>query len=242
MDTGQPSRGAQPTLAESRSRSYWLLSGFFLTRPDPNVIDDLRARLEPARAFWSISPLLKRLADAIADREGDDLPQRLAIEYTRLFGGLREGYGPAPPYESMYRENRLHGESTMDVVRMYADAGFAVVDETIAPQDHVGVELKFMALLCNEEIGAWEQGDEAAVADLWERESLFLSNHLLAWGPDFCQRIEADSREPFYGAAAALTEAILVADAQLLSEVQAEAGFSAKPISSPQVMTDDLTG
>ncbi len=47
----------------------------------------------------------------------------LAVERTRLLAGLAANYGAAPPYESVFRENKLPGESSIAVATAYAEAG-----------------------------------------------------------------------------------------------------------------------
>lgn len=210
-------------VAESRSRTYWLAAGFFLTAPARDVIDGLKMQLGELQASAD-AKVPQAAMDLAGSLDGVDL-ERLEVEYTRLFCGIQDGYGPPPPYESLYREGRLMGDSTQDVIGMYGAAGFGMIEQTVSPQDHIGAELKFMSMLCYEEAGALEQGDEAAVRRLWAHQEAFLDRHLAAWVPDYCRRIEAESREPFYAAAAALTEKILAADRSLLAEYVGERGF-----------------
>jgi TorA maturation chaperone TorD len=151
------------------------------------------------------------------DIEG--LAARLAVEYTRLFRGLRDGYGPPPPYESLYRGSRLMGGVTVAVVGRYAEAGFGVIDEAVGPQDHIAAELKFMSLLCYDEIAAWDRDDRGAAVLGWGLQRRFLDEHLLRWVPGYCRRIKSESVEPFYAGAAMITEKALAADRALLGDL-----------------------
>ena len=69
--------------AEERSRVYWFLSDCFLQAPT-----------EITSEIWQVLQLS-------ANKSG---PMELRKEFTRLFRGIQEGYGPPPPYESRYRQ------------------------------------------------------------------------------------------------------------------------------------------
>ena len=207
-------------IAEGRSASYWFLGGLFLTRPERPFLADLRARFTAWDGSEEVEAGLALVRDALDAAEGDGLADRLCVEYTRLFRGIRQGYGPAPPYESVHRESRLVGEATVDVTRAYAEAGFGAIDPGAGPQDHLGVELKFLSLLCHEEKGAWERGDRQAGRDWWRRQAGFLDRHLLAWAPAYCGALAQDSREPFYKGVALATGSHLGADRSLIDRLR----------------------
>jgi len=137
-------------------------------------------------------------------------PAELIPEYHRLFVG--PAGLPAPPYESVYREDwRVMGESTVDVMRQYAEAGYTLVPTFKDLPDHVAAELAFMALLAEEESKAW-RGEDASAALLWlGRERAFLESHLTRWLPAFCDRLLTSTEAPFYrGLATALWDFVRV--------------------------------
>lgn len=200
--------------AASRSRTYWLVSELYLGRPTGASLKDLREHLDGlAREAGEEFP-----AEWAALRDGldADSAHALAVEHTRLFGGLHASNGPAPPYESVHRESQLLGDTTFAVVRAYADAGFGAIFPQAGPQDHLGVELRFMALAAHEEMQAWTSEERAAAADLLECQLSFLETHLLAWAPAYGQSLVSKARAPFYAALGALTERILVDDHDLM--------------------------
>ena len=193
--------------AEVRSRTWWLLSRFYLERPEPAFLAELAAAFAAgagaggAGAGDDIAALLETLRDAGSPA----VTQRLCVEYTRLLRGLREGQGPPPPYESVYRGYTPGGDLTLAVRHRYRDAGFGDVEPRVGPQDHVAAELRFLALLALREGEAWHAGDiEAALRRVAQQQG-FLDVHLLAWLPTLVARIEAEAREPFYRSAARLT-------------------------------------
>ena len=208
-------------IAASRSRTYWLLSDVYLHRPDAGCMERVRVALgdsAPAvpEAAGDIFDGLRETLHAIGD-------ERLLVEHTRLFGGLREGYGPPPPFESVHRQSRVPGDITTAVLRAYAAAGFGIIHAGAGPQDHLGVELRFMALAAHDELEAWRRGDDdAAIANL-ARQGAFLEQHLRAWVPGYCRRLAEQAREPFYTEIAKLTGRVIEDDHALVSAMLADA-------------------
>jgi TorA maturation chaperone TorD/NAD-dependent dihydropyrimidine dehydrogenase PreA subunit len=129
-------------------------------------------------------------------------------EFTRLF--LGPGRPVAHPYESVYREGRTMGESTLDVRRRLAGEGLAPSGQTLP--DYVGIELAFMAHLAAREALDWDAGDrDEALRRLIQEES-FLRDHLGTWLPQFCHRILAGRPLTHYAKLAQRAEAFVTRD------------------------------
>ncbi len=109
----------------------------------------------------------------------------LEQEFTRLF--LGPGRPVAHPYESVYREGRTMGNTTLDVRQWLAGEGLTPSDRSLP--DHVGVELAFMSHLAACEARAWDAGDEAGAQDYVVRQGDFMREHLAVWLPQFCRRV-----------------------------------------------------
>ncbi len=208
-------------VARERSQVYWFLSTFYTTRPDARFFADLAGRVAALEAAGTdpAGEGVDHLRSALNEPDAGGLAERLTVEYTRLFRGLSANYGPPPPYESLYRGSQLMGEVTAAVMARYAAAGFGVIDEDLGPQDHIGAELKFMALLCHDEIAAWERADRDAAARSWKLQREFLAKHLLRWVPAYCRRLQEESVERFYIGAALLTEHAVIADNGVLDDL-----------------------
>lgn len=202
--------------AADRSRIYWMLSRFFVEPPAASFLAEL-GMASGAHGEEAEPGLVRAMAELRQSLEGGDfesMSEGLRAEFTRLFRGIQEGYGPPPPYESLYREGRLMGETTEAVQSQYRNQGFGVIDETVGPQDHIGAELKFLAFLCHRESEAWRQGDSEGGKACLTAQGEFLERHLLRWAPDFCQRVQAESGAPFYRAVAELTAISLDQDSR----------------------------
>lgn len=199
--------------AESRSRFYWWLAGWLLEVPTHAALQSVREMeefddlLAPELVLALRSLVAAARTVSAAERE-----TRLGAEFTYLIGGLSRDAAPPPPFESVWREDRLVGEATLAVLDAYQQAGFAEIDVTVGPQDHLAVELKFMSLLALREQQAWLTASRIAAEARVIQQRDFLDRHLLIWVPPWVARIVRDSREPFYRHLAELIGAFLKVD------------------------------
>jgi TorA maturation chaperone TorD len=138
--------------------------------------------------------LVWELADAVQAAEAE----ALLDEYERLFVG--PGRAPCQPYESLWRDDAprreqgmLMGRAAGDVAALYAELDLVVSPRAHELPDHVAVEWEAVAY-------AIETGADDVVRRL-------LAEHLAVWLPPFCAAVQAEAREPFYVALAALTPA-----------------------------------
>jgi TorA maturation chaperone TorD len=204
--------------AVARSAAYWLLADLFLTCPDEAFVARLRGSIAPAAEPGLTNPMLEELTglrDALpANSAGISA---LAVEYTRLFGALSKSYGPPPPYETVHRGSSLSTDATAAVSEFYAAAGLVPTDQA-APPDHLGVELRFLALLCHEEAEAWQRGSDAEAAQLRQQQRDFLDRHLLRWVPAYFDLVQANTKHPFYLRLTALAGRILAKDEMAIED------------------------
>lgn len=202
--------------AEERSKIYLLLSMLYYERPSGEFIKKLRSRDFIENLRVALSQGAERLTNALQEIEAFlvsraaasevMLIEELAVDFTRLFRGLKRGYGPPPPFESVYRgEGRIMGEWTSEVVKKYAKADFSIPDEAGVPPDYIGLELRFMAVLCQAEAGAWMKGESEMAAEFIEEEQRFLNEHPRVWMYDFCESMDKEARTGFYKGLAGLT-------------------------------------
>ena len=133
----------------------------------------------------------------------------LEREFTRLF--LGPGRPVAHPYESVYREGRTMGDTTLDVRRRMAQENMAPAGRTLP--DHVSIELAFMAHLAAREARAWDDGDDNQARDYLARQESFLQDHLTAWLPQFCRRVLVGNPHAHYTDLARCTQDFVSADA-----------------------------
>ena len=205
-------------LARQRSRTYWWLSDLFLEAPDQSGIADLLGRAREAAGSNDGLPLHEQLQEVASTLERADA-SALAVEHARLFAGMGASYGAVPPYESMQAANEPREDRVTNVTAAYREAGFERIDVPAVPQDHLAVELRFMALLAANESEAWNGSAVDEARALLVREQSFLAGHLLYWAPTYCERMATEAREPFFGALARLTTAALALDRQNVDDL-----------------------
>ncbi len=214
-------QAALAVAARQRSQMYWWLSDLLLVAPEESTIAALRERTASAVGESDDFPFKDRLREMAAGLASSS-SRSLAIEHARLFAGLSESYGLPPPFESIHAAVPAHGDSTPSMVDAYRAAGFDRIDVPAVPQDHLAVELRFMALLAAQEAAARDEGADGRVAAILGQQERFLDTHLLAWVPAYCKRVANESREPFYTAVARLTAEALVLDRENLDDLTRE--------------------
>lgn len=128
--------------------------------------------------------------------------EELTIEYAKLFVGPYEL--KAPPYGSVYLDpgRRVWGESTIEVVAMYKDAGLSIADDFKELPDHIVLELEFMFFLIYQEWKATERSQLNKALALRKTREQFLNRFLKPWIPSFCSKIKENTESPFYNALA----------------------------------------
>ena len=192
--------------AEDRSRFFWWLAEWFLAPPGRDALASLAMPAETDSPSGAMDSAWRALANAAPDLETDSLDE-LGSEFTRLFSGVQESLGPPPPFESVWREDRLIGESTAQVIAAYAKAGFAEIAPETGPQDHISAELKFIALLALREAEAWQADDKTGAHRRLIQQRDFLDQHLATWAPRWADAIIELARKPLFAALAGLLKA-----------------------------------
>lgn len=206
---------------ENRERVYLLLSRCFETEIDAKFAADLASRAELQSDDEALVQGFAALKADLADCDEAKLEQ-LAVVFDRVFFGM----GPrsaqkAFPYESVYTSEGglMMQDAYSQVLGLYREAQFAKNPDFKEPEDHLAIELAFLAKLCGRAVEALRAGDEdAAEASLRDQLS-FVREHLLNWVPLFAKDMRAAAEGGFYEHLANFTEAYLKADAEAVAEV-----------------------
>lgn len=146
----------------------------------------------------------------------DRLPLDLEIEYTRLF--LGPSRPKAYPNEFYYLSHQRPSSPSeiFCVVQKYERERFQLRESFKNLPDHIIPELEFMAILCQKELEARQKQDRQAIARYLHREYEFLSQHLVGWIPQFCERVLTHATLSFYRALASLLKQFLAFDMNYL--------------------------
>jgi TorA maturation chaperone TorD len=226
-------------LAEARSHVYQLLASVYNLLPNNDFVkmvvhQDVSALISSATGHCPASNLqqeeleqgikvLELFQKHVGKVNRDELITRLGVDRTRLFRGLKRGYGPPPPYECVYLGGHtVMGEAAMQVKEMYSDSGYNTKLKGNEPPDYVGIELDFLRFLCDKEAEAWQADDQSKASDYRKKEYEFLRNHVVEWVPRFCKEVLTHARENFYQGIARLTEGFVLMEAERLQSMVAE--------------------
>lgn len=131
----------------------------------------------------------------------------LMVSYAKLFIGPDKLI--APPYGSVYldKERRVMGDSTIEVIEFYREAGLSMDEGFREVPDHITAELEFMYYLAFKEVEALEQSQYGAALDLISIQESFVSRFLGRWIRPFCERMREGTDNGFYRALAGCVSA-----------------------------------
>ena len=139
----------------------------------------------------------------------------MRIDYTRLFIG--PGTVLTPPWESVFfSEERLtFQESTLHVREWYRRFGLEIKKLHNEPDDHIGLELEFLAHLAKLGVAA-TQGTDQPPQELLDAQRAFLTEHVMKWAPVWCGQVREQAKTNFYRGIALMTRGVLRHTAQVL--------------------------
>lgn len=143
--------------------------------------------------------------------------QALGVEWTRLFRGVKPGYGPPPPKESSFRLLDKHS-----LVLQYAQSGLHINPQMNEDVDYLGVEVQFLATLIEKEEQCWRLGLVNEALQVIEREYGFLLEHLWSWVPEFCAVALPQATTAFGEGIILLTRGLLQMELEWLSITREE--------------------
>lgn len=128
----------------------------------------------------------------------DDQFAALKQDFAQLFVGPNRL--PAPPWESVYRsKDRLMFDApTFQVRSLYHQFGMQSPAEALEPEDHFGIEMLFVAHLCQLGLTALENDQldllDAALAGL----ATVFSEHISQWAMAFLEDVREHAQTPYY--------------------------------------------
>jgi len=130
-------------------------------------------------------------------------------EYMYLFIG--PGKVLAPLWESVYftKERTIFQEETLQVREWYRRFGLESVRLYSEPDDHLGLELAFIAHLALQARMALEAGDDEKYLNLLKAQKDFISSHTLKWAGGWVTLVLEHARIDFYKGVALVVRGVL---------------------------------
>ena len=209
------------TLMENRENMYQFLGRIYKLEVDKTLLDQMSHMQFSKECSASESELAEgyQLFEDYFKQPKIDVLTELAVDYAAVFLGAGIADGTvAYPYESVYTSpERLIMQDARDkVLAIYREKGLDKDEALDIPEDHIGLELEFMAYLCHEAKEAFVLNDWSAVAVSLQIQKDFLEHHLLNWMPEFCADIQKCSHVDFYKAIGKITHGYLDLDTQMI--------------------------
>lgn len=210
----------------AHSLAYSFLSKAFYDAPDAEFI-----RMLADERLFDDWPLVN-----------DDDSTRIGLELLQGFcagwhdgqlASLKEDYaalfiGPdallAPPWESVYRsvDHLIFEKQTLEVRAEYQQFGMEIPKLNVEPDDHLGLELRFIAHLANVGLNALSENQLNVLALVQDEIGVFYAEHLSQWSDECLSRIVQHAQTDYYRGVAFLTRGSLAHTATVFSKVAQE--------------------
>lgn len=126
-------------------------------------------------------------------------------DHAGLYGTLATAR--VAPYESVHRgqERLVFDEHTLEVRDAYRTLSLRAPRLNREPDDHIGLELEFLAQSCLRAIDALEQDSPDDAARYVRLGADFFRDHLARWAPDMLGRVVDEAHTAFMAGLAHLT-------------------------------------
>lgn len=189
---------------------FRLLKHIFWAEPSGDFLKDV-ATMEVIPEDDDLDKRLNQIISAVRCNKDrlDKYTEELAVEFARLFIGPRNP--SAIPYASFYlsESKTMMSDVTLDVRKMYLDAGMAVKELYSLPDDHIAIELEFLQYLTERIIELFEKGNREEASLLYEMQGRFLKDHISKWIVSFADNVIASTNEDFYRGAAYMLKGLV---------------------------------
>jgi putative dimethyl sulfoxide reductase chaperone len=213
-------------LTKNRENLYRFLGRLYGGEADSALLEGMKVMSFPAECCEAELKegygVLKEYLDSCGSSPLTDL----AVDYAKVFlgAGIAEG-SAAFPYESVYTgKKRIIMQDARDQVKeIYEAKGLNKDDErTALLEDHISLELDFMAFLCRETQRALGTQNESEILSCLQEQMDFLSQHLLNWIHAFCADIEKYAGTQFYKGIGKITNGYLRLDRVIIESLMDE--------------------
>ncbi|GFN23412.1 TorD/DmsD family molecular chaperone [Thermanaeromonas sp. C210] len=202
---------------KGREIIYGLLARLYREGPSREILaaldrEGILARLAEEESNEEVREGCRRMQQELSGHQNDldAYCVKLKEEYNRLFVG--PGHLEAPPWESVYRspDRLLFGEETLAVREFYHSFGLVNKNLYREPDDHLSLELEFMAWLCAQSADCLDKDSD------WQRylqgQQDFLRDHLIQWVPAWSKDMFDHAKTEFFRGLAQFTRGFILSD------------------------------
>lgn len=241
-----------PDLLDRCAAALTVLARLQLTPPDEETMDQVAG----LAGQWPLSevapePAPARLARVagwdllLGSRDAQETAEEVRGDQDRLYGITAKAV--VPPFESVHRneEGLVFDAVTLEVRSMYLRAGLRAPALGREPDDHLGLELDFLAHCCTAALDALERGEEDVADSYLAVAQEFTQEHLLTWAPAILERARGASRTRWMRGLEELTLATVLTFAQAIgagAPAQADEGGYAIIAHHPSIPSTPAPG
>lgn len=215
------------SLLAQQAAGYELLGRLFQREVDAELLRSLCEGRYPAHTGNDHLDEGYRGLVVFLNHRGERTGTELNVDYLHVFiGNTQDTSHVAYPYESVYTSpDRLLMQDARDaVLAAYRSEMITLVNEHNEPEDHMGFELAFCAVLLRRAVEALTAGNTARAIELVEKERAFVRDHLGVWAPEFAADVKRIAQTGFYRALADILLGYLEVDTATMEAVAAELG------------------
>lgn len=209
---------------DSAAAAFSVLGSFHQQPPDAPALEQFWQLL----ADWPLPATPQAEAGTALMREsqrvGEDAGS-IRDDHARLYGAW--AVAKVSPYESVQRgKDRLVFDAhTLQVREFYRALSLEAPRLNREPDDHLGLELDFIARSCLRSLDALEQGSTADAQRYFRIGAEFLAQHLLPWAPTVLYEVVDQAQTRFMRGLAQLSLGALADHARATgAELPATAG------------------
>lgn len=177
---------------DALAAGFTVLARFHQQTPDDEALAGFRELLAewPLTGTSAADDGLRLMRESAA--AGEDA-EAIRQDHMWLYGTL--AHAKVAPYESVHRgEDRLvFDDHTLRVRDAYRSLSLQAPRLGREPDDHIGLELDFVAQSCLRALEALAQGSANDAERYVRLGADFLRDHLLAWAPEMLGRVVAEA-------------------------------------------------
>lgn len=215
------------SLLAQQAAGYELLGRLFQHEVDAGLLQSLCEGRYPAHTGNDHLDEGYRGLVVFLNHRGERTGTELNVDYLHVFiGNTQDASHVAYPYESVYTspDHLLMQDARDAVLAAYRSEMITLVNEHNEPEDHMGFELAFCAVLLRRAVEALTAGNTARAIELVEKERAFVRDHLGVWAPEFASDVKRIAQTGFYRALADILLGYLEVDTATMEAVATELG------------------
>jgi TorA maturation chaperone TorD len=214
-------------LLAGRAGVYRLFQNILGNEPSTEMLEELggESALKVFQLFADGQAEFGQAVDALITQArecrvgGEEALDKLDSSFTRLFVG--PNVPEASPWESFYLggDGTLFQRITLEVRNAYRVQGLLPAGYPSVADDHIAIELDYLAQLAQRAEASWAAGDSTATLNSLTASKDFLQEHLTKWASHFATEVATSRYAVFYREAAASMAAFLPIDQEALGEL-----------------------